>query len=128
MPIPYSNDLRKKVINLIKQGKKQTEIADLLSINKATIFRWNKKYKAEGNIDFKGYNKNQDKIKINSNKLIKMISSNPDLTSSELAFRIKGISNVTIWRSLNKFGFSYKKNSGYILNAIKKKELHSRKK
>ena len=41
MAIPYSNDLRKKVINLIKQGKKQTEIAELLSIDKATIFRWN---------------------------------------------------------------------------------------
>lgn len=37
MAIPYSNDLRRKVINLIKQGKKQNEIAELLSINKATI-------------------------------------------------------------------------------------------
>ena len=64
MAIPYSNDLRRKVINLIKQGKKQTEISELLSIDKATIFRWNKRTKEVGNPDFKGYHDNSDKIKI----------------------------------------------------------------
>ena len=33
MPVPYSNDLRLKVISLIKQGKKQTEISRLLEID-----------------------------------------------------------------------------------------------
>jgi len=71
MPIPYSNDLRSKAINLIKKGKKQTEVAELLSIDKATIFRWSKRAKELGNADFKGYNNNSDKIKIKPNKLEK---------------------------------------------------------
>jgi len=53
MAIPYSNDLRKKAIDLIKKGKKQTEIAELLSIDKATIFRWNKRVKEIGNADLR---------------------------------------------------------------------------
>ena len=36
----YSNDLRKKAIILLAKGKKQTEVAELFGIDKATIYRW----------------------------------------------------------------------------------------
>jgi transposase len=64
MPIPYSNDLRDKVIDLLKKGKKQSDVAKLLNIDKSTIYRWNIRYKKEGNCNFKGYNNNQDKRRI----------------------------------------------------------------
>ncbi len=121
MAIPYSNDLRRKVINLIKQGKKQNEIAELLSINKATIFRWNKRFKETGNADFKGYHDNSDKIKIKSEKLEKIIKNNPSLTLSEIAIKLGKVSDVTVLNYLKKLGYSFKKNHGYIRNVTKKK-------
>ncbi len=121
MAIPYSNDLRRKVINLIKQGKKQNEIAELLSINKATIFRWNKRFKETGNADFKGYHNNSDKIKIKSEKLEKIIKNNPSLTLSEIAINLGKVSDVTVLNYLKKLGYSFKKNHGYIRNVTKKK-------
>ncbi len=121
MAIPYSNDLRKKVINLIKQGKKQTEIAELLSIDKATIFRWNKRAKEFGNADFKGYHNNSDKIKIRPEKLEKIIKSNPSFTLSEMAVKVGNVSDVTVMNYLKKLGYSFKKSHGYIRNKMKKK-------
>lgn len=121
MAIPYSNDLRKKVINLIKQGKKQTEIAELLSIDKATIFRWNKRFKEFGNADFKGYHNNSDKIKIRLEKLEKIIQNNPSLTLSEMAMKIGNVSDVTVMNCLKKAGYSFKKSHGYIKREMKKK-------
>ncbi len=100
MAIPYSNDLRKKVINLIRQGKKQTEISKLLSIDKATIFRWNKRAKEIGNADFKGYHNNIDKIKIRPERLEKIIKGNPSFTLSEMAIRIGNVSDVTVMNCL----------------------------
>ena len=121
MAIPYSNDLRKKVINLIKQGKKQTEIAELLSIDKATIFRWNKRAKEFGNADFKGYHNNSDKIKIRPEKLEKIIKSNPSFTLAEMAVKVGNVSDVTVMNYLKKLGYSFKKSHGYIRNKMKKK-------
>lgn len=121
MAIPYSNDLRRKVINLIKQGKKQTEISELLSIDKATIFRWNKRAKEVGNADFKGYHDNSDKIKIRPERLEKIIKSNPSLTLSEMAIRVGGVSDVTVMNCLKKVGYSFKKSHGYIKNEMMKR-------
>ena len=119
MVTPYSNDLRKKVINLIKQGKKQTEISELLSIDKSTIFRWNKRSKETGNADFKGYHNNSDKIKIRPEKLEKIIKNNPSFTLSEMAVKIGNVSNVTVMNCLKKAGYSFKKSRGYIRNETK---------
>ena len=121
MPIPYSNDLRKKAINLIKQGKKQTEIAKLLSIDKATIFRWNKRVKEIGNADFKGYHNNSDKIKIRPEKLEQIIKNNPSATLAEMAIKIGNVSDVTVMNCLKKAGYSFKKSHGYTRSEMKKK-------
>jgi len=43
----YSNDLRKKVIDLVQNGKQQNEVAMLLNIDKSTVYRWNKRYIAK---------------------------------------------------------------------------------
>lgn len=121
MPIPYSNDLRSKAINLIKKGKKQTEVAELLSIDKATIFRWSKRVKELGNADFKGYHNNSDKIKIKLEKLEKIIKNNPFLTLVEIATKIGNVSDVTVMNCLNKAGYSFKKSHGYIRSEMRRK-------
>ncbi len=126
MSIPYSNDLRKKVINLIKQGKRRSEISELLSIDRSTIFRWYKRFEEVGNIDFKGYNNNQAKIKINHNVLEKIIKNNPSLTLLEIAKEVGNVTDVTVLNSLRRLGYSFKKSHGYIKKEAKKKDRNLR--
>jgi transposase len=40
MPLPYSIDLRSRVIDLLKSGKTQLFISNLLDISTKTIQRW----------------------------------------------------------------------------------------
>ena len=122
MSIPYSNDLIKKVIHLIKQGKQRSEISKLLSINRSTIFRWNKRFEEVGNVDFKGYNNNQEKIKIDQNILEKIVKNNPSLTLFEIAKELGNVSDVTVLNSLRRLGYSFKKSHGYIKKEMKKKD------
>ncbi|WP_265025995.1 transposase [Wolbachia endosymbiont (group A) of Bibio marci] len=39
----YSVDLREKAISLVERGKSKSEVADLLEIGIATLYRWLKK-------------------------------------------------------------------------------------
>jgi transposase len=43
----YSVDLREKAVSLVKKGKSKEEVAELLEIGIATLYRWLKK-KADG--------------------------------------------------------------------------------
>ena len=90
MPIPYSNDLRSRAINLlINKKNSQQQVADILSVTQATISRWLANYKKQGHCNFKGYNNNKDKIKINDpNKIKDLIQENPFITSNEIARKL----------------------------------------
>jgi len=122
MPVPYSNDLRLKVISLIKQGKKQTEISRLLEIDKSTIYRWYKIFKSKGNVKPKSYNQNQDRIKVNLGKIEEIIIKEPSLTLWQIAKKMGNVTNVTVFNAIKKMGYSFKKSHGYIKNEKKKRE------
>jgi transposase len=120
MPVPYSNDLRIKVINLIKQGKKQTEVSKLLQIDKSTIYRWYKAFKHTGSIKPRSYNQNQDRIKIDLNKIEEIIIKEPSLTLWQIARKIGNVTNVTVFNAIKKLGYSFKKSHGFIKKEMKK--------
>ena len=122
MPIPYSNDLRKKVIDLINGGMQQKEVARLLSINKSTIFRWNKEYKEKGSCDFKGYNHNKDKIKSDFHEVRKIVEENPHYTLHMIATMVGNVSHQTISNILKKLGYSFKKTHGYIKSEMSRQD------
>jgi transposase len=128
MPIPYSNDLRKRVISLINKGKKQSHIAKMLDIDKSTIFRWNKSYKRNGNCNFKGYNQNQDKRKITDLVKFEELIKNNNLTLEEYSLELGNVKREAVRITIKKIGYSYKKNSGYIKNEMKRQEIDSKKK
>ncbi len=46
----YGEELRKKVINLIEQGKSQQEVGDFLGINPRTIRHWVHRLKTRGTL------------------------------------------------------------------------------
>ena len=123
MPIPYSNDLRSRAINLlINKKKSQQHVADIFSVTQATISRWLASYKDQGHCNFKGYNNNKDKIKINNpNKIRDLIEKNPFITSNEIARKLGlSVTDVTILNYIKKLGFTFKKTQGFIKKETKK--------
>lgn len=123
MPNPYSNDLRKRAIMLIVDKKiPQIKVAKMLLIDKSTIYRWYKRYKEEGNFNFRGYNGNKDKNKINLHHLEKIVNDNPHYTLWEMARKIGNITDVTILNGLKNLGYSFKKTHGYIKKEMKGQE------
>ncbi|WP_425364235.1 IS630 transposase-related protein [Candidatus Tisiphia endosymbiont of Hybos culiciformis] len=50
MKSPYSEDLRKKVINYVARGNSQRSAAKIFDIHKNTISRWNVRKRKEGTI------------------------------------------------------------------------------
>ncbi len=96
MSIPYSNDLRKD--DEARQEKVRN--VRVIMIDRSTIFRWQKRFESFGNADFKGYNDNQEKIKINKNILEKINKNNPFLTLLEIAKEVGNVSDVTVLNTL----------------------------
>jgi len=112
----YSNDLRKKAINLLLKGMKQIEVAILLSIDKSTIYRWYKRYKEIGHSNYlKGHLVGRPNKIEESSILEKAINAKPDSTLHELANKFN-VSFMTIYRGIKKLGYTFKKSHGYIKN------------
>tara|TARA_B100000959_G_C14829251_1_gene561150 strand:+ start:66 stop:452 length:387 start_codon:yes stop_codon:yes gene_type:complete len=112
MPVPYSNDLRKKVIDLLEVSKKSPkEVSLLLNIHSTTITRWRKRYKEEGSYEFRGYNDNKDKIKIKDPlKIKKIIEKDPFINCYEIVEMIdEDVTDVTILNYIRRLGLTFKK-------------------
>jgi len=124
MPIPYSNDLRNKAIDMIDQGLEQKEVAKLLSINRTTLHRWQKRKKLEGNCNFKGYNDNQDKIKIkDTSKISDLLKDDPFITASEIASKLReDITSASISNYIKRLGLTLKKTPKLIKKETKSTE------
>lgn len=119
MAVPYSSDLRKKVINLLQNDKKQIEIAKLLDIDKSTVYRWNKRYKDTGNCDIKGYHDNKDKIKVDADVIQKIVDKHPHYTLKMISDIVGNITDVTVANILKRLGYTFKKSHGYIKRGMK---------
>jgi len=118
----YSNDLRKKVIDLVQNGEEQKKVAALLRIDKSTVYRWCKRYKETGATTPKDYHRNNDKIKVDLLKIESIVQNNPLLTLSEIATKVGNVTHVTVFYCIKKLGYTFKKSHGYIKSETKKKE------
>jgi isfu1 transposase len=128
MPVPYSNDLRKKVIDLLEINKKSPkEVSLLLNIHPTTITRWHKRYREEGLYEFRGYNDNKDKIKIKDpTKIKKIIEESPFINCYEIAEMIdEDVTDVTILNYIRRLGLTFKKTPRYTKKGMKNLDLNS---
>ena len=104
MPIPYSYDLRTKVINAIDEGMSKTEASRIFQISRNTINLWLRKreqtgdYKAEAGYQ-KGYNPKIADLK----KFEQFAQAHGSLWTEK-------ISDRTIGKALKKLNYTRKKN------------------
>ena len=124
MPRPYDYDLRKRAIDLINGGKRRKFVCNLLQISIATVDRWIAISKQTGDVKPISNIKVGRKSCINDfNNFTEFIEDNKLLSLSEMTYKWQGnISFMTIYRGLRKLGYSYKKNSGYTKNEMKKQD------
>jgi len=110
MSSPYPYELRIRALKLIEEGMSISKVRDLLNISRQTLHKWRDIKQAGGDIAPKmGYQKGSGhKIKdLEEFKIF--IDNNKNKSLKELG-RISGVSSATIWRGIQKLGYSYKKN------------------
>ncbi len=116
---PYSEDLRKKVINYIEKGSSQRAAAKIFDIHKNTISRWNVRNRKEGTILARarlGF-----KSKVDKQKLEEFVKSNPNVKLRDIGKEF-GITGSQAGRILKKLGFSYKRKPLATWKQVKKEE------
>lgn len=104
--IPYSKDLRKKVMEYLKGGRSQKEASEVFGIHRNTISIWKIRYKKEGIYDSRRRLGNRSKI--DYEKLEAFVNANPNVKLSEVGSKF-GISGWHAGRLMRRLGFSYKK-------------------
>jgi transposase len=124
----YSNDLRNKVIELIKSGKKQTEIVKFLNISRSSVARWHSRYIKTGTASYMVNRKSLESNKINDlDKFKEFIKKYYDRSLLELQHlwsnyngNNRKVSYGTIYYVIvNKLGYTFKKSLGYIEKEMK---------
>ena len=112
MPVTYSYDLRRKVIEAIDGGMKKTQASKLFKISRNTINLWLQKREETG--DYRadeGYQKGYGAKITDLEEFKEFARKHGSQTQREMAEAWSGkISDLTIGKALKKIGFTRKKN------------------
>jgi transposase len=120
----YSLDLREKVINAIKRNKMTyAEVQEIFNVSYTFIYNLEKRFDETGSIEPKPHAGGMPP-KIAGKKLEKLkefVIKNPDATLEEMREHLKtNASIMAVSRSLDKLGFTRKKNRYGQWNKIEK--------
>lgn len=124
MPVPYSYDLRRKVIEAVDAGRKKTEVSKFFNISRNTINLWLNKRK--DNQDYQaevGYQKGYRPKIANLEDFRQFAQKHGGRTQAEMAEIWPGeISSRTIGKALKKLGYTRKKKLTVIEKEMKIKD------
>ena len=111
MPSPYSEDLRKRVMEKVLEGKtKLKEIAKIFSLSEKTIYLWRMEHKKNNNFKAKeGYQNGHSHIFTDLEHFKRIVEENNFKTAEEIQAFFKKGSITTILRCLKKINYVKKK-------------------
>lgn len=111
MAKPYAYELRIRALRLIDEGMSISRVKGLLNISRQTLYTWQQVRKERGDVKPKeGYQKGHSNKITNYDELKALLDSNKDKSLRELERLYGKCSAATIWRGIQKLGYSYKKN------------------
>lgn len=113
--MPYSIDLREKVVKYVEEGGKITEAAKVFGIGRATIYRWLNRH------DLAATQVKCRQRKIDKQALERDIQENPDALLVERAAKF-GVYPSAIWYAIKKLKITRKKKNYVIEKEREKKE------
>lgn len=107
--MPYSMDLRKRVIESVKSGMSKAKASHTFNVCKQTIYNWLERSETTGDIKPITNYQNGHSHGIKDLEAFKeYVDTHPDQTYEELALHF-GVGSSTIGRNIQKIGYSRKK-------------------
>lgn len=116
---PYSEDLRKRVIEYLIEGGNYKEASKRYKISISALGRWYRRYKQEGTYEVR--RRVGAKIKIDLVRLENYVLTTRDTKLKELSKEFN-VSTFTVSHWLRRLGFSYKKKPLPTWKQIKRRE------
>jgi transposase len=111
---PYSEDLRRSVVEAIESGHSYEEAADVCGVSVSSVSRFLTRWRSTGSVrpekfgGYKGY-----ALERHRSRILRWVGAQPDITLSELQARLAkqkvAISQTSIFRFLRHLGFTFKK-------------------
>jgi putative transposase len=114
--MPYSLDLRQRVIELVKTGGSISKAARTYRVSRATIYRWLDRK------ELKPTKVTRRKRKLDWEAVRKDVEQNPDLKLSDRAKKF-GVRTNAVWYAIKEMKITRKKKISDIEKEIEKKEL-----
>jgi putative transposase len=114
--MPYSLDLRQRVIEFIETGEGISKAAKTYRVSRATIYRW------LGREELKPTKVTRRKRKLDWEAVRKDVEQNPDLKLSDRAKKF-GVRTNAVWYAIEKMKITRKKKISDIEKEIEKKGL-----
>jgi len=112
----YSPDLRDRVLGALERGEGPMAIARRYEVSRLWVYQVRQRWEAEGqrhSLPMGGHRRLR--IAHKEAQIRRWIEATPDLTLAELSERLSGegipIKVSALWRQLNKWGLSFKKNA-----------------
>lgn len=116
--MPYSLDLRKRVVNFVETGGGVTRASRIFSVSRASIYRWLARE------DLRSTKVERRYRKLDWSAVEKDVQQNPDLRLVERAVKF-GVQPASILYALSKMKITRKKNNFVIKKEIGKNELRT---
>jgi transposase len=119
----YSNDLRKRAVDLLESGKTVPEVSEILNIAKDTLYLWRKKLKSDTLYDI--IKTGGHPVMYDLEGLKKFVENHPDKYIREIKNEFfekngKKASFGGIHKALKRMDFRLKKKSSYSEKGIRK--------
>lgn len=110
MPIPYSQDLRDRVLAACDRATKTKQIAELFSVSTSWVRRVKQRRREHGELAPRPPEPAARYMKIDRVRLRELVERRPDATLVELRAML-GVqcAESAIWKALDKMGFTFKK-------------------
>jgi len=126
--VPYSVDLREKIIDAIKSGMSQVNAAKIFNVARRTIYNWLCIQEKTGSLEPQtNFQKGHSHAITDLEKFKKFVNAHADYTQDEIAEHYS-VGHATIGRMLKKIGYTRKKRITPTQNKTKKKGVNFKKK
>ena len=109
--VPYSMDLRERVLAACDDGMGTAEVAEAFSVSPAWVRRLKQRRRATGSITPRTTTPGpKPTLAPHADRLRELVRDDPDLTAEEYRDRLGvGTAPVTVWRMLRRLGLTHKK-------------------
>ncbi len=110
MPLPYSQDLRDRVLAACSRGMSTKQITELFGVSPSWVRRVKQRLRDDGETTPRPPEPKCRHTKIDRDRLVELVEAHPDATLVELR-EMLGVncSESAVWKALDRLGFTFKK-------------------